>query len=320
MGVSLGENDVAFRCNLVTLSEEEPYSAKTMVDYSSDEITTEEARQLMEEVQKQFGNDTYQFYPGISYRHLLVWRNGLTEFELTPPHDISDKKIGPYLPQGSKNEVLLNMMRESNKFLPDLPTNRERIKRGLRPATSIWLWGQGKKPGVPKFQDKYNLTGAMISAVDLTKGLALCAGLDVIEVPGATGNVHTNFLGKAQAALDQLKQGKDFVYIHIEAPDEAGHRGEMDNKIKSIEEIDQKVLGPLLAGLEEFDDYKILITPDHPTPLSIKTHTSDPVPFMIYQKSAPLVNDARGYDEDAAAAAGFRVEDGHKLMDYFLLK
>lgn len=318
MGVSLDENDVAFRCNLVTLSSEEPYAEKTMIDYSSDEITTEEAQQLMEEVQKKLGNDAFQFYPGISYRHLLVWRNGLSEFELTPPHDISDKVIGSYLPSGLESEVLLRMMMESNKFLPELPVNQQRLKRGLRPATSIWLWGQGKKPGVPKFQEKYNLTGAMISAVDLTKGLGLCAGLDVIEVPGATGNVHTNFLGKAQAAMEQLKKGKDFVYVHIEAPDEAGHRGELENKIKAIEEIDEKVLGPILKGLEEFKDYKILIMPDHPTPLSIKTHTSDPVPFMIYQKSAPQTNSDQGYDEDSARAAGFTFEDGYKLMDYFI--
>lgn len=318
MGVNLGDKDVAFRCNLVTLSEEPDYSQKTMLDYSADEITSAEAALLIHEVNRQLGSEVFKFYPGVSYRHLLVWHQGPTEFKLTPPHDISDRKISDFLPSGRSSDVLLNLMKVSSGLLADHPVNRDRVARGLKPANSLWIWGQGKKPALPSFLDKYGLTGSVISAVDLTKGLGLCAGLKVVEVPGVTGNINTNFRGKALAALEELRAGQDFVYIHIEAPDEAGHRGELDNKVKAIEEIDAKVVAEVLNGLEEFDDYRIMILPDHPTPLSLRTHVSDEVPFLIYQKSNPLQGPGSNYDEDSARSSGLLVERGYELMDRFI--
>ncbi|MFZ3170421.1 MAG: cofactor-independent phosphoglycerate mutase [Carboxydocellales bacterium] len=320
MGVNLGPEDVAFRCNLVTLSEEPEYGQKTMLDYSADEITSQEAAILMHEVNGRLGDELLQFFPGVSYRHLLVWHQGPTNFMLTPPHDISDRKITEYLPTGVNSEVLLKLMKASNTFLTDHQVNKDRRARGLKPANSLWIWGQGKKPKLPSFFEKYRLTGAMVSAVDLTKGLGLCAGLEVVEVPGVTGNINTNFRGKAMAAIEALKQGKDFVYIHIEAPDEAGHRGELENKVKSIEEIDAKVVTEVLQGLEQFDDYRVMILPDHPTPLSLRTHVADEVPFLIYQKSLPQNNPGNSYDEDSARATGLRIEQGHELMDLFIGK
>lgn len=318
MGVPLGENDVAFRCNLVTLSDEPEYAQKTMVDYSSDEISSEESRELLAEVNRRLGTPSIEFYPGVSYRHLMVWRNGPAEFDLTPPHDISDQKITAFLPKGEGSEILLKLMMESSRFLPEHPINLARVRRGMRPATSLWFWGQGRKPALTSFAERYQLTGSVISAVDLTKGLGVCVGLDVVEVPGATGNITTNFKGKALAALAELKRGQDFVYIHIEAPDEAGHRGELETKIKAIEEVDEKVLGVLLDGLQEYDDYKVLLLPDHPTPLSVRTHVAEEVPFLIYQKSRPLSSGVSGFDEDSARATGLRFEHGHQLMSYFI--
>ncbi len=318
MGIQLGDTDVAFRCNLVTLSDEPVYADKTMIDYSSDEITTQEAAILLHEVNSRLGTDILKFYAGVSYRHLLVWQGGPVEFDLTPPHDISDLKITDYLPTGTQSELLIQFMRESHNFLKDHPVNRNREARGLRPANSLWIWGQGKRPLIPKFQEKYGLDGSVISAVDLTKGLGLCAGLEVVEVPGATGNIHTNFLGKAKAALEELRRGNDFVYVHIEAPDEAGHRGELDNKVKAIEEIDAQVLGPILAGLEGMGEYRIMILPDHPTPLSIRTHVSNEVPFLMYQNTQPFPSTVEAYDEDTAKSTGLVIEKGHELMDWFI--
>lgn len=318
MGVPLSENDVAFRCNLVTLSDDEPYQFKTMLDYSSDEISTEEAKELILTINETLGTEEFEFYPGVSYRHLLVWRNGKDKFELTPPHDISDGKITNFLPQGNESEKLLTLMLNSVDILKNHPVNMARVARGLKPATSIWLWGQGKKPAFKPFSEEYGLKGAVISAVDLTKGLGLCAEMLSIDVPGTTGNIHTNFAGKAQAALKVLADGTDFVYVHIEAPDEAGHRGELDTKIKAIEEIDEKVIGPMLAGLEKYDDYKIMVLPDHPTPIALKTHTSDPVPFVIYQKTKPQPIKERIYSENDASSAEKNISHGYKLMEYFL--
>lgn len=317
MGVNLGKNDVAFRCNLVTLSDNSKYEEKTMIDYSSDEISTPEAKELIEEIDKRLSNDFIHFYPGISYRHLLVWKGGPERSDLTPPHDISDQFITEYLPKGDGYETLIYLMKESNKFLPVHPVNLKRLKESLRPATSIWLWGQGKKPALPKFIDKYGLTGSVISAVDLIKGIGICAGLKVVEVEGATGNIHTNFQGKALAALEELREGKDFVYIHVEAPDEAGHRGELANKIKAIEEVD-KMLAELLNRLSQFKDYKIMLLPDHPTPMSIRTHSSNPVPFVIYTNGINTNNKITSYNEEAAEQTDLILSTGHELMDYFI--
>jgi len=248
----------------------------------------------------------------------MVWKNGPIGFKLTPPHDILEKKISEYLPQGEHGASLLDMMIESSKFLKDHPVNLRRMAKGLRPANSIWLWGEGKKPSIPKFYEKYRLYGSVISAVDLIKGIGICAGLKSIDIEGATGNIHTNFLGKAQAALKELESGQDFVYVHVEAPDECGHRYEIENKVKSIEIIDDQVLGTILKGLEKFDDYRILILPDHPTPLSLRTHTSEPVPFVLYQKTKEKASGINHYDEVHAGQSSLFIDEGYKLMDYFI--
>lgn len=317
MGVVLEENDVAFRCNLVHLSGQERYEDKLMVDYSADEISTPEAKALIEFIGRRLNSDVIRFYPGVSYRHLLVWRGGPEASVLTPPHDISGRCIAAYLPQGEGGAFLLRLMQESNKYLPEHPVNLQRIQAGLRPANSIWLWGQGKKPALPAFSDKYGLTGAVISAVDLIKGIGICAGLEVVEVEGATGNIHTNFTGKAEAALAALRQGKDFVYIHVEAPDEAGHRGELDNKLKAIEALDQ-MLAVLLSGLNQFEAYRIMLLPDHPTPMRTRTHSSAPVPFAIYTKGKQPANRFTAYDEATAAQSGLGFSAGYELMEYFI--
>ncbi|OPY57514.1 MAG: 2,3-bisphosphoglycerate-independent phosphoglycerate mutase [Pelotomaculum sp. PtaU1.Bin035] len=317
MGVDLQDGDVAFRCNLVTLSGPGKYEDKTMVDYSSDEITTSEAKELITEIDARLSNKNIHFYPGISYRHLLVWKGGPVGSQLTPPHDISGRLIAEYLPKGEGSGTLLLLMTESNIILPEHPVNLYRIKQGLRPATSLWFWGQGKKPAIPKFSEKYGLTGSVISAVDLIKGIGICAGLEVIEVEGATGNIHTNFRGKAMAAIKELKKGKDFVYIHVEAPDEAGHRGELENKVIAIEAVDM-ILGELLQGLSQFDGYKIMLLPDHPTPISTRTHSSNPVPVAIYSKGENNDNKNTDYSEESAEQSSFKITMGHELMDYFV--
>lgn len=319
MGVILEENDVAFRCNLVTLSEEEAdYDARQMVDYSSDEITSEEAAELLKTVAGELGTDRFEFYPGISYRHLMVWRGGIEEVKTTPPHDITGKVIGSFLPRGTGSERLRRMMMSSYNLLLHHPVNEERRRRGLRPANSIWLWGQGKKPALLPFYRKYGLQAAMVSAVDLTKGIGVCAGMRVVQVEGATGNIHTNFRGKALAALECLRDGIDLVYIHVEAPDEAGHRGELETKIRAIEAIDSQVLKPLLEGLDAFPDYKLLLLPDHPTPLSVRTHVGDPVPFVIYQKSKTRKSGVSSYSEENGRSQEWLIEKGYTLMDVFL--
>lgn len=319
MGVSMEATDMAFRCNLVTLSNEEPYEDKTMVDYSSGEITTGEARELMETIAEKLNSPEFTFYPGISYRHCLIWKDGKEGLSLTPPHDISGRKIASYLPEGGNSNVFLSFMKKSEAILKDHPVNLSRIKIGLNPATSIWLWGQGRKPALKPFREKYNLGGSVISAVDLIRGIGILAGLEPIQVEGATGNLHTNYTGKAMACLRALENGSDFVYVHVEAPDECGHQGMLEGKITSIEKIDSELLSPLLKGLEKWD-YSILLLPDHPTPLSIRTHSREPVPYVIYRKAAsskPAFT-SRRFTEKEAEKTGILVEEGHTLMDRFL--
>lgn len=318
MGIELSDSDVAIRCNLVTLSEEENYWDKVMLDYSSDEISSEEAKILIEEVNSHLKTADLNYYPGVSYRHCLIWKNGLINLNLTPPHDILDKKITDYLPKGEDNKILLNMMVESSKFLKNHPVNKARIERGLHPANSIWLWGEGKKPALASFHDKYHLNGAVVSAVDLIKGIGICAGLKSVEVEGATGNIQTNFSGKVEAVLNELESGRDFVYLHIEAPDECGHRAEIDNKVRSIELIDEKIIGILLKEMEKYDDYRLLILPDHPTPIALRTHTAEPVPFLLYQKTVGMESGLSGYDEFQAKETGLFFKEGYSLMDYFI--
>jgi len=318
MGIELGENDLAFRCNLVTLSAEEIYEQKYMVDYSAGEIPTEEARILVEAVDKNLGGENRQFFAGVSYRHLMVWRNCTGDFALTPPHDISGRRIAEFLPRGDKSGALLDLMKKSSLLLANHPVNMEKAKHNRPPANSIWFWGQGKRTSLPRFREKFGLRGSVISAVDLIRGIGICAGLSVIDVPGATGNIHTNFRGKATAALAELRLGRDFVFIHVEAPDEAGHQGDMETKIKAIEEIDQKVLGELLRELGDFGRFKIMLLPDHPTPLAIKTHSKEPVPFAIMTSGNKTAPQKITYDEDAAQKSSRYFPDGHRLMEYFI--
>lgn len=319
MGLTLAETDMTFRCNVVTLSEDEPYGEKVMLDHSSDEISTPEAAELIKTVNNHLKRDGIGFYPGVSYRHIMIWNHAPNEFVLIPPHDIIGRKIKEYLPGGPYGDVFLQMMKESSAFLKDHPINIERVRRGLRPANSIWLWGEGKSPALSSFYEKYRLKGSVISAVDLIKGIGLCAGLSSIDVEGVTGNVHTNFEGKARAALDELKKGQDFVYIHLEAPDEAGHRFEVSNKIKAIEAIDKRVLKLIYEELKDSgEDFKIMILPDHPTPLILRTHTGDPVPYLIYSSTDEKEKPEQKFNESSASKTGKYIEQGHLLMDHFI--
>lgn len=320
MGLNLEGNDLAFRCNLVTLSDEPEYANKTMIDYSAGDISSEEAAQIIKTVQEQFGNDIYSFHPGVSYRHCMLLKGGRDNLPVfTPPHDISDKVIGPHLAKGNEAAPLIELMTKSYNILKDHPVNKKRIAEGKRPANSIWLWGQGTRPKLENFKQKTGLNGSVISAVDLLKGIGTCAGMNIPTVPGATGYIDTNFSGKAKAAVKELNNGQDFVYVHVEAPDECGHRGEVQNKIKSIEIIDSVMLPILLDGLNKYDDYKILIAPDHPTPLSTKTHASDPVPFLIYHK-CDEIDGIPSFDEQSASQTGLYVDKGYNLLDIMLNK
>lgn len=318
MGIEMTPEDVALRCNLVTLSGEPAYVEKTMQDYSAGEISSDEASQLIAAVNEHFRREGLAFYPGVSYRHCLIRRAAPSGCDLTPPHDISGRVIGPHLPQGENCEPFLVMMQASYDFLQAHPVNQARLARGQNPANSIWLWGEGVKPALPLFAEKYGLQGAVISAVDLLKGIGICAGMRSVDVPGATGNIHTNFKGKARAALQELAEGRDFVFVHIEAPDECGHQYQIKEKVRAIELIDEQVLGVLLEGLAAYDDYRLMVLPDHATPLSTRTHASDPVPFLIYQKSVAQDSGMQGYDEDQGAQTGLFVSPGHTLMDRFL--
>lgn len=319
IGIQMADTDIAMRCNLVTLSDEDRYEDKTMVDYCADDISTAEGVEIVKALKEAFDDEDFTYYSGVSYRHCLIWHQGSSDLgELTPPHDISGRKVTEYLPDPEKAGKLLAMMKKSYEVLKDHPVNQARIERGLRPANSIWLWGDGKSAALPSFYEKTGLTSAVISAVDLIKGIGKLAQMDVIEVEGATGYIDTNFAGKAQACVDALKD-HDFVYVHIEAPDECGHRHEIENKIKSLEIIDQTVLPVILEALEGYDDYKIMILPDHATPLELKTHVSDPVPFLIYQKSKAKENpDFALFDEENAAKTGMMVDFGPGLIDKML--
>lgn len=319
MGVILKETDVTFRCNLVTVSLEEDYGDRVMLDHSSDEITTEEARELIKAVNDHFKTEDISFFTGISYRHLLVWDKASFDYDLTPPHDIIGRQLKEYLPKGANCDIILHMMKKSAEFLMCHPINLDRIKRGLKPANTIWIWGEGKKPLLSSFSDKYGLKGSVISAVDLIKGIGLCAGLQVVEVEGATGNLHTNYEGKARAALEELKNDADFVYLHVEAPDECGHRYEIKNKVKAIERIDNKIAKIIKEGLDDMKiPYKIMVLPDHPTPLCLRTHTSEPVPFAIYDSTLDIDHPGTTYNEECAMKSVFYIEEGYKLMDYFI--
>lgn len=323
MSIAMQPGDVSFRCNLVTLSDEPEYADKTMLDYSADEIGSDEAARLIETVNSHFADDVIRFFPGKSYRHCLIWLGGPLDGILVPPHDILTRKIRTYLPAGSGSDRILDMMAGSPAILTDHPVNQARRKRGLNPANSIWIWGQGSKPQLPPLVERLGLHGSVISAVDLIYGLGICAGLHIVEVPGATGNIHTNFKGKAAAAMAEFARGQDYVYLHVEAPDECGHRAEVDNKVKAIERIDQDIIGPVWSWLEQHrqetgEDYRMLVMPDHPTPLALRTHTRDPVPFALYSSDGSISRPAAAYDESSCAATGYFIEQGHRFFERFI--
>ena len=313
IGVDMKDTDIALRCNIVTLSEDEAYEEKTIIDHSSGEITTEEAKVLIDAVKKELETEEFQYYPGISYRHLTIWDRGET-VDLTPPHDILGKRIGEYLPQDA---VLREMMETSYRILSNHPLNLERKAKGLNPANSVWFWGAGTRPMLTSFEEKYHKKGAMISAVDLLKGIAVGAGLDNIIVEGANGGLHTNYTGKAEAAVDALAaQNYDFVYVHIEAPDEMGHQGSIPDKIKAIENIDQKIIGPIVGELEDLCmDFRMLVLPDHPTPICVRTHTGNPVPYLLYD-SRKKAEGMPEYSERLGNKSPLFEKEGHRLLSH----
>ena len=316
IGVDMKPTDISFRCNVVTLSEEESaYEDKTIIDHSSGEISTEDAAVLVEALKEGLKMEGYEFYVGTSYRHLLVWANGKV-VELTPPHDILTKRIGDYLPE---DEVLRDMMKKSYDILVNHPINVKRKELGLNPANSAWFWGAGTRPSLQTFEEKTGKRGVMISAVDLLKGIAVGTGMDNIIVEGANGGLHTNYEGKARAALDALLNGGyDFAYIHVEAPDEMGHQGLVEEKIQSIEQIDKHIVKVLITELEKSgEDYRMLILPDHPTPISIRTHSRGPVPYLLYDNRKKL-GSQDSYDEQTAKQNALFWADGYKLIDHLL--
>jgi len=333
LGVKLEHDDIAFRCNLVTLEAEG--TKIIMEDFAAGHITDDEARKIILDLNKEMGTDDIRFYPGVSYRHLMVLKNGAARFsnleklQLTPPHDILGKEILPFLPQigraveprdserGGAGEIL-DMMSESQRLLKNHPVNLARKAKGLRPANSIWLWGQGRSPRMITLKERFGIEGYVISAVHLLKGIGILAGLEVLEVPGATGYFDTNYDGKAQYALRGLKE-KDFVYVHVEAPDEAGHMGDLRLKIETIEAFDEKIVGAILRGMDDFKSYKVLVLPDHPTPLSIRTHAADPVPFVIYSKEdGAKYAHGEAFDEVSAGQSGVLIDKGFELIERFL--
>lgn len=317
VGVQMDPEDVVFRCNLVTLSEEEPYEEKTILDHSAGEISTQDADILMDAIRETFSNDQFQFYTGTSYRHITVWKQG-TVLEMVPPHDHLGQVIRSYLPQ---EPVFRQMMEQSFEILNKHPLNIARAAQGRNKANSLWFWGAGTKPALENFQKKTGLKGAMISAVDLLKGIAVGAGMKVVEVPGATGGLHTNYEGKAQAAVKALLEDHcDFVYVHVEAPDEMGHQGSIPHKIEAIESLDSRVIAPVKAAMDASGEpYRMLICPDHPTPICIRTHTGDPVPYILYDSRKERKALAR-YGEKEAQATGNYEPNGYQLLEHLIDK
>ena len=313
MGVELGPEDVAFRLNLVTLLPH--YGKLYMEDFSAGHITTAEARELIATLQEELGGDEFHFYPGVSYRHLMVWKGGKDKLTFTPPHDLTHHSIEDHLPRGEGAEILINLMTSSQMLFKGHPVNDRRMDADLAPANSIWLWGHGRAPRMETMKEKFGVNGAVISAVDLIKGIGVCAGLDIIEVPGATGYLDTNYRGKAEAALEALKT-RDFVYLHVEAPDEAAHSGNLQDKIAAIEAFDELVVGTVLAGLPALGDHRVLVLPDHPTPVRKMTHTLDPVPYILFgsAQESPPVGKVAGYSEKAAHSTGLHLREGHAMM------
>lgn len=318
IGISLKNSDVAYRCNLVTLKYNRNRTRAMMEDYSGGHISTEEARVLIQDLDTSLGTESISFYPGVSYRHLMIWSQGSADIECVPPHDILGKDIADYLPVGKGEDILKKLMMDSVDILEAHPVNRERRENGKNPCNSIWLWGQGTKPRLTTFKEKYSIHGALVSAVDLAKGLGVYSGFEILDVPGVTGYLDTNYRGKVEYSLTALNT-VDFVYVHVEAPDEAGHSGNVRDKIKAIEDFDAQVVGPLIEGMKRFGEYRILLMPDHPTPIELRTHTADPVPFVIFdsRRTRRISNDT--FDEEILKKERLLVfDEGFRLIDYFI--
>ena len=315
LGIELAESDVTYRCNLVTLSSDAMIANTTMIDYSAGEISTEEARELITFLDARLSSEGVKLYPGFSYRHCLVLKHAETGAELTPPHDFSGKPVAGRLPSGTNEKLLMRWMKEAYAVLGDHPINRARVAAGKNPANAIWFWGEGRKPALTPFAEKFGLRGAVISAVDLIHGIGRCAGMEIVKVEGATGTYETNFAGKAKAAIDVLSRGADYVYVHIEAADECGHHGQVKEKVYSIEQIDSQVIAPVFDYLEHCgEDYAILVLPDHPTPIRIRTHSAEPVPYALYRKG-DCAGKALRYTEADAKTTGVYLAAGHLLTD-----
>lgn len=321
IGINVKDTDITLRANLVCVSNEENYADKTMIDYSAGEITTEEAKVLIDYLAKELNTKEYSLFAGISYRHCLVVENGTLSGDLTPPHDITGKPIKEYLPKSETGKKYLALMEKSYELLKNHPINIARVNAGKKPANSLWFWGEGTKPSLEDFTSKYGVKGAIISAVDLLKGIGKLSNMEVIEVEGATGNYDTNFIGKAKATVDAFKRGIDLVYLHMEAPDECGHHGDAKNKIYSIEQISQVVVKYILEEMEKMgEEISMLICPDHPTPLSTMTHCADPVPYLLYRSGKNLYNGAKSYTENEGKNTGAYLENGYDMMKKLLQK
>ncbi len=312
MGVALGPRDIAFRCNLVTLGGSD--GDTFMEDFTSGHITTEEAAEMIRDIGRKLGGDGIEFFPGVSYRHLMVWRDGKEKMETTPPHDITDQKVSAYMPKGEGAERLLRLMEASRPTLAAHPVNKKRQAEGRRPATTIWLWGQGRAPALPSLAERFGIKGGVISAVDIINGLGVYAGLERIHVPGITGFFDTNYRGKGEYGVASLEKN-DFVFIHVEAIDEAGHMGDVEKKIQALEDFDEKVVGTVLQRMAQRKDWRVLLMPDHPTSIALKTHVAEPVPFALYSAEAPRQNGAVGYNEKDAAATGIVAKQAYRLIE-----
>lgn len=318
IGIDMDKTDVAFRTNIITLTGDGEYEDLVITDHSAGDISTQEADELIKAVNEAFSDEKIKFYTGTSYRHCMIVKNGSTDYDLTPPHDVLTQKVGAHLPKGGDSEFITSMMKKSYEILKDHPVNLKRIADGKNPANTLWIWGQGTKPNLSSFKEKYHIDGVAISAVDLIKGIAICAGLEALEVEGATGTLHTNFEGKAQAAIAAFKEGKDFVYLHLEGPDECSHQGDMAGKIQCLQDIDHRVLKPIVDYLESWgEDYKILVVPDHRTPLAIRTHSSTPVPFVIFDSKKKVEESSNRHFDEESGSEGRYFDSGYSLADYF---
>ncbi len=314
MGVLLDTSDIAFRCNLVTLNDD----MNMIDDFNAEHITSEEAEKIIADIDRELGSSRFRFYPGVGYRHLFVWKDGPLVFETTPPHDIVGQKIGGNLPRGTGAEEIIGLMNSSQELLKDHPVNIARIEKGKKPANSLWLWGEGRAPAMEPLTKRFNITGGMISAVDLLKGIGVYAGLDIIDVEGATGYIDTDYAGKARSALHYLRE-HDFVFLHVEAPDEMGHEGNIPGKVKSIEDFDEKVVGTIMRGMPELGDYRIAVLSDHPTPIALRTHVSDPSPLVVFSsiENENIANVA-AFGEREAQDSGRILSPGHGFIGHFL--